>query len=49
MTVLYMPKTVSFSQHLFVYSAEQPPPPFAVSLFLVGRNMLTLRVGASHF
>ena len=39
MTVLYLPKTVSFSRHLFVSSAEQPPPPSAVSLFLVGRNM----------
>ena len=27
MTVLYLLKTVSFSQHLFVSSAEQPPPP----------------------
>lgn len=44
MTVLYLPKTVSFPQHLFVSSAEQPPPPpFAVSLFLVGRNVLTLK------
>jgi hypothetical protein len=44
-----LPKTFSFPQRLFVSSAEQPPPSFAVSLFLVGRNMLTLGVDASHF